>query len=77
VRPKVEWHATFDGGGFAAGADVDLSAAASVDWKLLPHFSLTGGYNFQYLKVTDSGANRDLTVKLTAHGPTVGFGLYF
>lgn len=77
VRPKVEWHATFDGGGFGAGADVDLSAAASVDWKLLPHFSLTGGYNFQYLKVSDTVANRDLTVKLTAHGPTIGFGLYF
>ena len=77
VRQKVEWHAAFDGGGFGAGADVDLSASASVDWKLFPHFSLTGGYNFQYLKVSDSVANRDLTIKLTAHGPTVGFGLYF
>jgi len=77
VSPKVEWHATFDGGGFGAGADVDLSASASVDWKLLPHFGLTGGYNFQYLKVSDSVASRDLTIELTAHGPTVGFGLYF
>ena len=77
LRQKVEWHAAFDGGGFGAGADVDLSAAFSVDWKLLPHFSLTGGYNFQYLKVSDSVASRDLTIELTAHGPTVGFGLYF
>jgi hypothetical protein len=29
------------------------------------------------LKVTDTVASRDLTLKLTAHGPTVGFGLYF
>ena len=77
VRPKVEWHATFDGGGFGAGADVDLGASLSVDWKPIPHFGLTAGYNLLYLKLTDSVANRDLTVKLTAHGPTVGFGLYF
>lgn len=77
VRPKLEWHATFDGGGFGAGADVDLGASVSVDWKPIPHFGLTGGYNFLYLKVTDLVLNRDLTLKLTAHGPTVGFGLYF
>ena len=77
VRPKVEWHAAFDGGGFGVGADVDLGASFSVDWKPIPHFGLTGGYNLLYLKVTDSVASRDLTVKLTAHGPTVGFGLYF
>jgi len=77
VRPKVEWHASFDGGGFGAGADVDLGASLSVDWKPIPHFGLTAGYNLLYLKVTDSVINRDLTLKLTAHGPTVGFGLYF
>lgn len=77
VRPKVEWHAAFDGGGFGVGADVDLGASFSVDWKPIPHFGLTAGYNILYLKVTDSVASRDLTVNLTAHGPTVGFGLYF
>jgi hypothetical protein len=77
VRPKGEWHATFEGGGFGAGADVDLGASISADWKPIPHFGLTAGYNFLYLKVSDSVANRDLTMKLTAHGPTVGFGLYF
>ena len=77
VRPHVEWHAAFDGGGFGVGADVDLGASFSVDWKPIPHFGLTAGYNILYLKVTDSVASRDLTVKLTAHGPTVGFGLYF
>lgn len=77
VRPKVEWHAAFDGGGFGAGADVDLGASFSVDWKPIPHFGLTAGYNLLYLKLSDSVANRDITMKLTAHGPTVGFGLYF
>jgi hypothetical protein len=77
VRPKVEWHASFDGGGFGAGADVDLGAAVSVDWKPIRHFGLTAGYNLLYLKISDSVASRDLTMKLTAHGPTAGFGLYF
>lgn len=77
VRPAWEWHAVFDGGGFGAGADVDLGAAFSVDWKPLPHFSLTGGYNFLYLKIGDEVANRDLDLTLTAHGPTIGFGLSF
>jgi len=29
------------------------------------------------LKLPDDKANRPLTVKLTAYGPIVGFGLYF
>lgn len=77
LRRKVELHAAFDGGGFGVGADVDLGASLSVDWKPIPHFGLTAGYNMLYLKVTDSVASRDLTLKLTANGPTVGFGLYF
>jgi len=77
VRPKVEWHAAFDGGGFGAGADVDLGASLSVDWKPIPHFGLTAGYNLLYLKISDSLASRHVTMKLTVHGPIVGFGLYF
>ena len=49
--PKFEWHAAFDGGGFGVGADVDLGASFSVDWKPIPHFGLTAGYNLLYLKV--------------------------
>jgi hypothetical protein len=49
----------------------------SVDWKPIPHFGFTAGYNLLYLKISDSVASRDVTMKLTAHGPTVGFGLYF
>jgi hypothetical protein len=75
--PKVEWHASFDGGGFGAGADVDLGAEVRVDWKALRHFGFTAGYNVLYLKVSDEAAGRSLTVKSTLHGPTVGIGLYF
>ena len=76
-RDKVEWHGTFEGGGFGAGADVDLGGSLSVDWKPIRHFGLTAGYNVLYLKITDSVATRDVTVTMTVHGPTVGFGLYF
>jgi hypothetical protein len=77
VGPKVEWHATFDGGGFGVGADVDLGAGVRVDWKPVPHFGLTAGYNILYLKVTSSVAGRTVIVEPTIHGPAVGFGLYF
>ncbi len=75
--PKVEWHASFEGGGFGAGADVDLSGTLRVDWKPLRHFGLTGGYNVLYLKVTDTVANRSVTLEPLMHGPVVGIGLYF
>jgi hypothetical protein len=75
--PTIEWHASFDGGGFGAGADVDLGAEFRVDWKPVRHFGLTAGYNVLYLKVSDSAAGRTLTVRPTLHGPSAGFGLYF
>lgn len=77
VRPRVEWHASFEGGGFGVGSDVDLAAMGRVDWKPVRHFGLTAGYNYLYLKVTDSVASRTAVLKLQANGPTVGFGLYF
>ena len=77
VRPKVEWHASFEGGGFGAGADVDLGGTFRVDWKPIRHFGLTAGYNFLYLKVSDSIAGRTVEIEPTVHGPSVGFGLYF
>lgn len=77
VGQRVEWHAAFEGGGFGAGADVDLGGSVRVDWKLAGHFGLAAGYNIVYLKVTDSVLGRTVTVKPTVHGPAVGFGLYF
>lgn len=77
VGDTVEWHANFDGGGFGVGADVDLGASVRVDWKPIPHFGLTAGYNFLYMKVSDTVASRDVTLKLTLHGPAAGIGFYF
>jgi hypothetical protein len=77
IGPKLEWHARVDGGGFGVGADVDVSASARVDWKLLRVFGLTAGYNFLYLKVSDTVAGREIVVKPALHGPMVGIGFYF
>jgi len=74
---KVEWHATFDGGGFGVGADVDLGAELRLDWKPVRHFGFTLGYNALYLKLSDDVAGRTLNLKATLHGPAVGIGLYF
>jgi hypothetical protein len=77
VGPKLEWHASFDGGGFGAGADVDLGASLRTDLKPVRHFGIALGYDLLYLKLSDSVAGRTLTVKTTFHGPTVGIGFYF
>jgi hypothetical protein len=77
LGPIMEWHASFEGGGFGAGADVDLGATFRVDWKLARHFGLAAGYNFLYLKLSDEVAGRRVTVEPTVHGPAIGFGLYF
>jgi len=75
-RP-FEIHATFEGGGFGVGADQDYSVMARVDWKPFRHFGLAAGYNFLYLKITDTVLDREFTVRQSVHGPVVGIGLYF
>jgi hypothetical protein len=77
VGQKVEWHASFDGGGFGVGADVDLGGIVRVDWKPVRHFGLAAGYNILYLKVSDTVLRREVIVKPTLHGPAVGIGFYF
>jgi hypothetical protein len=72
-----EVHATFDGGGFGVGADVDISAAFRVDWKPIPHFGLTGGYSYLYFRASETIASRTFTFKQTLHGPIAGVGFYF
>jgi hypothetical protein len=74
---KIDWHAVFEGGGFGVGADVDLGGVLRFDWKPTSHFGLTAGYNFLYLKVSDTVASRTFTVKQTLHGPLLGIGFYF
>jgi hypothetical protein len=77
IGQKVEWHASFDGGGFGVGADVDLGGLVRVDWKPVRHFGLAAGYNILYLKVSDTVLQREVIVKPTLHGPAVGIGFYF
>jgi hypothetical protein len=74
---KLEVHATFDGGGFGVGADVDISTTLRLDWKPVRHFGLTGGYSVLYFKASDTKLGRTFTFKQTLHGPMVGIGLYF
>ena len=73
----VEWHATFEGGGFGVGSDVDISTAIRLDWKPTTHFGITAGYNLLYFKLSHTVADRTFTAKQTLHGPIVGIGLYF
>lgn len=76
-RQHFEVHAFFEGGGFGVGSDVDLSTSFRADWKPIPHFGFTAGYQFLYFKVSNTVQSRELTVKQTLHGPIVGLGLYF
>lgn len=77
IGEKLEWHGVVEGGGFGAGADVDFGAGLRLDWKPIPHFGITGGYNFLYLKGTDERVGRQVTFRQTMHGPTLGIGFYF
>jgi hypothetical protein len=77
VGNTVEFHATFDIGGFGVGADVDSATAARIDWKPLRHVGLTVGYNFLYYKASHSISSREFTFKQTVHGPMAGIGFYF
>lgn len=73
----LEFHATFEAGGFGAGSDMEYALMGRVDWKPIRHFGVTGGYHLLYLKFTDTLANRDFTVKQTVQGPVFGIGIYF
>lgn len=77
VGRTFEIHSIFEGGGFGAGADVDIGASLRADWKPIPHFGITGGYSLLYFKLSDTVADRTFTVKQTLHGPVAGIGLYF
>jgi hypothetical protein len=70
-------HATGEGGGFGAGADVDLAGTVRADVKLPAHLGLTFGYTALYLKISDTVLQRTFAVKQTLHGPVIGLGLYF
>jgi hypothetical protein len=77
VSKKYEVHATFDGGGFGVGADVDLAAEFRADWKPISHFGLTAGYKLLYFKASQDVLSRTFTFEQTLHGPVAGIGFYF
>ena len=77
VGPRVEWHASVDGGGFGVGSEIDIGASVRVEWKPLRVFGFSAGYNYLYLKVEDTVAGREITLKPTFHGPIAGLGFYF
>jgi hypothetical protein len=76
-RKHLDWHGVFEGGGFGAGSDVDLSATFRVDWKPTTHFGITGGYSLLYFKVSQDLASQKFVAKQTLSGPIVGIGFYF
>jgi hypothetical protein len=77
VGRTFEVHGIFEGGGFGAGADVDLGASLRADWKFIPHFGITAGYSVLYFKLSDTDSDKTFKVKQTLHGPVAGIGLYF
>ena len=74
VSKRYEVHATFDGGGFGVGADVDLAAEFRADWKPIPHFGLTAGYKLLDVKASQEIPSRTFTFEQTLHGPVAGIG---
>jgi hypothetical protein len=76
-RKHVEWHGVFEGGGFGAGSDVDLSATFRVDWKPWSHVGFTGGYSWLYFKLSQDVADQTFVAKQTLSVPIIGFCRYF
>jgi len=79
---RVTFNASFEGGGFGVGTDVDLSADARLRVRPLRHFEIRFGYSFVHFKetigdVSIGSLRRTLVVKQTLHGPEVGFGVVF
>jgi hypothetical protein len=74
---SLDLHATFEGGGFGVGSDVDLSGSIRLDWKPTTHVGIAAGYSLLYFKLSNTVGDRTFTAKQTLHGPVVGIGLYF
>ena len=73
----LDVHATFEGGGFGAGTDVEWAGMFRLDFKPARHFGITAGYNLLYFKGEDTVRNRTFKIEQTLHGPLAGIGLYF
>jgi hypothetical protein len=74
---RLTLHVVGEGGGFGAGADVDLAGSVRADVRVAGPVGLTLGYTVLYLKLRDTVAQRTFEIKQTIQGPVVGLGLYF
>ena len=73
-RRTCEVHPIFEGGGFGVGADLELAASLRADWKPIPHFGFTGGYQFLYFKISDTVLGRDVHGEADPAGSDGGRG---
>jgi hypothetical protein len=76
-KRHFEVHAILEGGGFGVGSEVEVAASFRLDWKPIPHFGFTGGYQFLYFDVDKTLLGRPFRVKQTLQGPIVGVGFSF
>ena len=79
---RWKFDASFEGGGFGVGTDVDLSADARIRRRFAGHLEIRAGYTVVHFKetlgsVTIGALQRTLAVKQTLHGPEIGFGIVF
>lgn len=79
---RVRLSANLQGGGFGVGTDLDVSAEAYANWRLLRHVELRAGYTVLHYKttiahVTVGPLDRTLISRQTLHGPEIGIGIPF
>jgi hypothetical protein len=72
---RLDLHA--DGGGFGVGMDVDYALTGQLNWRFAKHFGTTFGWGLLHLKLSDTIAQRTLTLSQTLNGPILGFGIFF
>lgn len=80
--PRVRITVQGDVGGFDVGSKLDANAAVTLDLRVAGRFGVWVGYKAIYLKFVDrqvgaAGAERNLKLWATLHGPAAGLRLAF
>ena len=78
---RWDFQASFEGGGFGVGTDVDLGAEVRVDYRI-GWFDLRLGYSISHLEASVADVSigrfrRTLEFSQTLHGPNIGLGIAF
>ena len=63
--------------GAGVGSDVTYATNAKLDWRFVKHFGLSFGYALLHFELSNSVAQRNVSVEPTIHGPLFGCGIYF